>query len=432
MLALQYQYARSEWAPPAQIRERQFAQIGRLLDHCLDAVPFHAERLARAGYRRGAAVDGDLWRRIPVLTRSEVQDAGAALWSSRDPEGHGERVTFASSGSTGRPVSGVQTELARLYFDSITLRDHLWQGRDLGTRLGVIRYAGSLKLHDGRTSAPGWNAAAASCFENGPSEFLDVHRPIGEQADWLFEIRPDYLLTNPSVLRELVRETLRRGVRPDWLRGVGTLGEVLDGELRAFVGTHWHVAVADIYSATETGYIALQCPAGTNYHVQSEVCLVEVLDGEGRECAAGETGRVVVTPLHNFAMPLLRYELGDYAEAGDPCACGRRLPALTRILGRVRNMVRRPDGRMYWPVIEEPFRPVRGIVRQFQVVETAPREIEARVVAMRPLTSPEEQQVRAGLQESFGPEYRIVLRYLDKIARGPTGKFEDFVSMVQR
>lgn len=432
MLALQYQYARSEWAPPAEIRERQFAQIGRLLDHCLDAVPFHAERLARTGYRRGAAVDGDLWRRIPVLTRSEVQDAGEALWSSRDPEGHGERVGFESSGSTGRPVSGVQTELARLFFDSITLRDHLWQKRDLAARLGVIRYPDSVALTEGRASAPGWNAASASAFENGPSFLFDVNRPVSEQIDWLFDVRPDYLLANPTLLRELVCETVRRGARPDWLRGVATHGEVLDGGLRELVMAQWRLAIADIYSAMEIGYIALQCPQGTNYHVQSEVCLVEILDEHGRECGPGEIGRVVVTPLYNFAMPLLRYALGDFAEAGAPCACGRGLPVLSRILGRERNMVRKADGELYWPEFEDAFLAARGIVRQFQVVEVAPLDLEARVVAPRALSTDEEQSVRAALQGVFGREFRVAFRHVDAISRGRTGKYEDFISMVQR
>jgi phenylacetate-CoA ligase len=88
-----------------------------------------------------------------------------------------------------------------------------------------------------------------------------------------------------------------------------------------------------MYSANETGYLALQCPLSGHYHVQSETVLVEVLDEVGRACRPGETGAVVVTPLQNFAMPLLRYSLGDFAEVGSPCACGRHLPVLKEILG---------------------------------------------------------------------------------------------------
>src|SRR6185295_14515719 len=99
----------------------------------------------------------------------------------------------------------------------------------------------------------------------------------------------------------------------------------------------WGVGVVDVYSSEECGQIALQCPEHEQYHVQSESVLVEVLDDEGRPCAPGTIGRVVLTTLQNFAMPLIRYDIGDFAEPGPACPCGRALPVLTRIVGRVRN-----------------------------------------------------------------------------------------------
>ena len=97
-----------------------------------------------------------------------------------------------------------------------------------------------------------------------------------------------------------------------------------------------------MYSSQEVGYIALECPTGESYHVQAENVLVEVLDDQDRPCSPGDVGRVVVTALHNFATPLLRYDIGDYAEVGAPCPCGRGLPALRRIMGRQRNMALLP------------------------------------------------------------------------------------------
>ena len=78
-----------------------------------------------------------------------------------------------------------------------------------------------------------------------------------------------------------------------------------------------------MYRTQETGYIALQCPDSENYRIQSECALVEILDAEGVPCQAGEIGRVVVTPLRNFATPFLRYDIGNYAEEGAPCPCCR-------------------------------------------------------------------------------------------------------------
>jgi phenylacetate-CoA ligase len=94
----------------------------------------------------------------------------------------------------------------------------------------------------------------------------------------------------------------------------------------------WGVPVIFIYSRAEIGVMALQCPQNDHLHVQSENVRLEVLDDDNMPCQPGETGRVVVTPLHNYQTPLVRYEIGDYAEVGEACSCGRGLPVLIRIL----------------------------------------------------------------------------------------------------
>jgi phenylacetate-CoA ligase len=102
--------------------------------------------------------------------------------------------------------------------------------------------------------------------------------------------------------------------------------------------------MVDMYTCQEAGYLALQCPDHPHYHVQSENVLLEVVDDQGLPCAPGEVGRVLVTSLNNFATPLIRYEIGDYAEVGAACSCGRGLPVLKRIMGRYRNLLTLPDG----------------------------------------------------------------------------------------
>src|SRR5215510_10900500 len=95
--------------------------------------------------------------------------------------------------------------------------------------------------------------------------------------------------------------------------------------------------------------MALQCPDHEHYHVQTECILLEVLDTHGGPCAPGRAGLVVATPRHAFAMPLVRYVVGDYAEVGPPCPCGRGLPVLARIMGRTRNRLVLETGESYWP-----------------------------------------------------------------------------------
>jgi len=183
----------------------------------------------------------------------------------------------------------------------------------------------------------------------------------------------------------------------------------------------------DLYTAREVGYIALQCPDHEHYHTQSENLLVEILDESGNPCEAGETGRVVVTTLHNYATPLIRYDIGDFAQVGAPCPCGRGLAVIERILGRVRNMLVPPNGERYWPSMN--LNTVHRIapVLQLQSAQVGLNELEIRLVVRRPLTRAEEsvliEHIAANLPDRLG----IVLRYVSEIARSPAGKFEQFV-----
>ncbi len=178
------------------------------------------------------------------------------------------------------------------------------------------------------------------------------------------------------------------------------------------------------------GYAALQCPEHEHYHVQSENVLLEVLDNNGRPCRPGQSGRVVATTLHNFAMPLIRYDIGDYATAGEPCSCGRGLPVISRILGRVRNMLTLPTGGQVWPYFSANKLRDHVPIRQFQLMQKTLTRLELRIVPERPLTAEDEAKMRAVIIDGVGGGFTISFSYHDAIASGPSGKYEDFRSVL--
>jgi phenylacetate-CoA ligase len=118
---------------------------------------------------------------------------------------------------------------------------------------------------------------------------------------------------------ESLRQTGRVVRTPGLVR---TLSETVSGELRDTMRERFGVEIQDSYSSQEFGLIALQCPVSGAYHALEQV-MVEVVNEDGRSCAPGEVGRLLVTDLINFASPMIRYDIGDLAEAGAPCGCGR-------------------------------------------------------------------------------------------------------------
>jgi len=428
-LAMQFQFEQSQWWSPETLLAQQLAQLRSVLSHAAATVPYYRERFAAAAVQPDAIDSAEAFRRVPILTRATIQEAGLALRSTAVPDDHGTLNEVRTSGSTGQPVRTVGTGVTRFFWQAFTLREHLWQQRDLGAKLATIRTEGNELGPEGR-SYQGWGPSTDGCYHAGPSAVLGLHSAVDVQARWLLQQDPDYLLTHPTNLRALARYFQEQGLRLPRLRQVRSFGETLSEEVRQICAEVWGVPVADVYSSQEVGYIALQCPLHTHYHVQGEGVYVEVLDAQGRPCAPGEIGRVVVSTLHNFAAPLIRYAIGDYAEVGAPCACGRGLPVLARILGRERNMLTLPDGRQLWPSFPSKYWDDIAPIRQLQLVQQDLHTLEARLVTDAPLSAEQETRLRDFFQTRFGYTFSITITRLDAFERAPNSKFEDFISRV--
>jgi phenylacetate-CoA ligase len=312
---------------------------------------------------------------------------------------------------------------------AVTLREHLWHRRDPTARLAVIRPDPARRLPPDGIEFPDWGAPVGTVFATGPRGSMSLQTDVAAQVAWLVATEPGYLLTLPSNLLALAQHLDSAGTRLAHLREVATMGEMLSADVRAECRRLLGVPIIDMYSCQEAGYIALQCPTGEQYHVQSEVAFVEVVDAWGTPCPPGQTGRVVLTPLHNFAMPLIRYDVGDYAEVGAACECGRGLPVLSRIMGRQRNMITLPTGETFWPTFAAAWKHVDA-VRQIQLVQATTDKIRARIVGPRPLTADEETVFKGDLTTCLGYPFDVSFEYLGAIDRSETLKFEDFVSLV--
>ncbi len=421
VLALLYQLDKSQWLAPHALLQRQLGQLHLLLRHARESVPYYRERMP--SLEGVALTTPTTLAALPILRRRDLLERYEDLKSAAPPPEHGPLAEARTSGSTGAPVRLLKTQVQQLVWSACTLREHRWHGRDLDATLAVIRMAATKQGEN-------WGAATHGVAQTGRAHVLDVRSDIEAQLAWLERVRPAYLLTYPSNAAALAAFALERGRRLPGLREVRTLGELLPPETRELCRQAWGVPLTDFYSAEEVGYIALQCPQTQHYHVQSESLLVEVLDEHGAPAAQGETGRLVITDLHNFAMPLIRYEIGDYAEVAGACPCGRGLPALRRIVGRVRNMLVAPDGRSYWPTFgQRAYLDVAPVV-QHQFAQTARDHVEARFVLRSPLTPAQESALRQLILAKLPAGIGVSVVQVPALSRSAGGKYEDFVSEI--
>ena len=421
MLAMQFQLDRTQWLDPQLILGHQFEQLRALIDHARTQVPFYRDHLRRAQIFSLAGITATSFERWPVLTRGDVLAAGDALLARTLPTAHGAPAWNSTTGSTGQPVRVATSALGSLFQAALVMRSHFWYGLDVSLKFAAIRPGNNPPVGED------WGPATRGTFETGPSVCFGLSEDLSAQLDWLCQEAPAYLLSRGHTLHSLIHESRASGRRPAGLKALLSFADRPPEDLRVLAREAWDVPVFDTYSAGEFGALALQCPEHGHLHIQSENVLLEILREDGSACVPGEVGRVVVTDLHNFAMPLIRYAIGDYAEVGEPCPCGRGLPVMRRIAGRSSNMAIDVNGRRFWPLIN-PVIWTDTPITQRQFVQLTRSHIEVRFVAPRNLTPTEEANIRDGLIATFRHPFRFSFVRMAEIPRAQGAKFEEFIS----
>lgn len=427
-LATLFQLEQSQWWSAEKLLQHQFLQLTTLLEHAISNVPYYSSLLDKT--LLSSPLNQQSWLTIPLLTRDKLQKAGPSINAVKMPD-HGGVAPARTSGSTGKPVEILRTPICDHFWNVFTLRDHIWHQRNLSGKLAVIRYSQSpaANSNDGQTST-NWGPATHGLYNTGPCILINIHTPITQLIDWIEKTKPDYLLTHPSVVQELALHCEKYSVSFSSLCEIRTISESLPGGLRELCKKVWGIPLIDLYSTIELGYLALQCPQNDHYHVQSEGILLEVLDDNNQPCTPGQVGKVVVTNLHNFATPLIRYEVGDYAEVGDVCDCGRGLPVIKRIYGRYRNLVTLPNGEKSWPKFGMKKILEIAPVLQYQGIQHSLREIEYLLVMERPLTNAERKQLELLFIDYLFPSMKITITEVETISRSKNGKYEEFISLI--
>ena len=404
-----------------QLQAYQAPLVAKLLLHARKTTKFYKARLDFD--LRSHQKINENWSAIPIFSRAEAVKNYLKLTSRKPPPPEiGPVIEEETSGSTGTPFRFKKNGASILASAALTERLYRWWSVDGAKSLAVIR------ARPGGVATQWWH----SSHPTGVRYDFGTGEDVDKQLNWLIARRPHYLTCYATILKELARAAHKRGIelRFEVLLSFAT---TVDDETRERCRAAFGAEIADTYGAQEVDHIAAQCRECGEYHISAETTRVEVLRSDGSPAAPGEIGRVVATPLYNYAMPLIRYELGDMAEVGTaPPACGRGLPTLRRILGRYRNMFRYRDGKTSWPNTTG-FRLGNFItLKQFQVVQTDFNHVEIRYVADENATDRPidlaalTERVRKVLRQPVDVSVRRVVQ----IERSRGGKYEDCISLV--
>jgi phenylacetate-CoA ligase len=378
---------------------------------------------------------------IPPLTKLDILDYSKKMQAKFLPEGHSFSGFTMSSGTTGKPTVVNSTNLTRFFFCYLQQRGLRWYRLDPMATLAVIRLPSQLPLtEDGQELEIGHTLKLKNWknvgyfFHTGPFIGFSVFNHIDKQADWLYERDPDYLVTYSETLEHLAFAFQDRK-KPASLKGVLAISEQLTLQMARHAKKTFGVPVFQNYGLNEIGIVATKCREGNRYHVHTEHCLVEICDDSGKPCAPGETGKLLVTSLNNYAMPLIRYDTDDLAVAVDgPCPCGRTLPSFGEVTGRYSRIAFLPENTLGYvgairDALEHMPAELSRNLRQFQVHQYNDNTFELRLFAPGGIPESFTQRIVSAWRNALGGNDRkLTILEVEEIMRNPCGKFQDFTS----
>lgn len=416
-------YKERERFDGTQWQEWLQARLQLVLRVAANEVPFYSERWTSA--QKEAAYNGDL-RQLPILDKEPLRQ-NPLLFVRRGRRPLGTQVYY-TSGSTGTPLAVHWT--LREHRSALALREARsanWAG---------VSFSMPRATFSGRIVEPNPDS-------KGPFyRFNFVERQVYFSA---FHLRPG---TAPSYVRALWRHgvqwltgyavswyllasmILDQGLEVPPLKAVVTTSEKVTPEMRAAMEKAYRCPVFEEYSTVENVVFASECEHH-RLHVSPDAGIVEILREDGSPCAPGEPGQVVATCLLRTYQPFVRFRLGDLAKwAPDPCPCGRAMPVIEEVVGRLEDVVVGPDGR----------RMVRfhglylGLpgIRRGQVVQEAIDRITVRIENAPGFERWVAEEIATRVRQRLGPDVKVCVETVEHIPPGPNGKFQAVVSGLPR
>jgi phenylacetate-CoA ligase len=413
-------FERSQFFPPERLREIQLGRLRVLVEHAYRACPFYRERFDRAGLTPDDIRQLEDLKALPPLERRDIQEQRDRMVARGWPAD--DLIANQSGGSTGAPVSFFLNRDRLCARHAATVRHNRWAGLDVGHKVAL--------LWSNQADAPptGWKARLRGALLHrqlwlNAANLSDEKMAAFHRAVWRF--RPRALLAYASCAALFARYLRTRGLEPYRPHAVITSAEVLTPENRALVEETFGCPVFNRYGSRELSVIASECPERNGMHVMAEGLYVEVVRG-GEHAKPGEPGAIVVTDLLNFAMPLIRYRIGDVGVWADqPCPCGRGLPRLAGVSGRVSDFVVGSDGRVVSGIwILHTLLAHRVSLGQMQIRQQRPGQVHYRIRpgAAFDATKDLAYVVRES-RRHLGEETVVEWEFVDELRSEPSGKF---------
>jgi len=402
---------RNVWLDKDEIERMQEKKLREVIKYAYENVSYYNRLFRQHKIKPEEIKTAEDLKKIPILDKLELRDNLKDFISGKVDK---KKCKIKStSGSTGRPLRIAEDRKTEAYGTALRYRSYMENGYKFRYKLAEFTHP----RH----------------FENKPLKFLNslgilkkhrlsVFDSNEKHISTLNKIKPDIIEGYPSILKLIALEN-KKLPQP---KKIFTTAETLLEKDRKAIKEKFNCDVIDFYGCTEIPRIAWECSSHEGYHIDADQTIVELIE-DGR---SGKRGQIVVTTLYNYCMPLIRYKVGDYGVMKDkPCSCGRGLPLMSSIEGRMDDFIVLPNGQKISPRSINVLDDIRGIA-DYKTIQKERNLFLVQLVKNKEFSEKTlgeiERQIKKGC---LGMDVKISFEFLEKIEN--IGKRRTVISEVK-
>jgi phenylacetate-CoA ligase len=418
LLAYWRQLEQSQFLSEKELRDIQQSKLQKLVEYVWENNNFYRARFEDAGLPKGKLLSLEGFRKIPILTKEEIRKNALTMISQGFEIQN--LMNFKTGGSTGKALDIHITEECSELRNACARRHDRWAGWEVGEPIAAVW---------GNPHFPDTFKDKLKQWLLMPYLYLDT-MCVNEESVFAFSVK--WNKVNPTllfghahsiyILAQYVRDLNITNIKP---RGILSTSMMLIPHERKVIEDVFGVNVTDRYGCEEVSLIASECEKHEGMHLNIEHLFIEFLKDDGTYATAGEPGRIIVTDLMNRAMPFIRYQVEDVGVLTDrKCSCGRGLPLMETVTGRVADFLVKLDGTKVAGVslIENTLTKLPGI-DQMQIVQESIDRIILRLVQGKGYRKEIEEELVEYFTVVFGESVRVVVELVDAILPEASGKF---------
>jgi len=411
---------KSQWYSKEQLEELQLRKLEAIIKHAYENVPYYRRVFDERGLKPKDIQNFDDLKKLPILTKDQIQENPNQFLAENMEEY--EPWAFETGGSTGKPLRFYNDKISDLMVSAFVWRYRTWAGYTPSDKQVVMRY---------KTDFPHCNESEAPSIQTGNVLYLSAfHLKESNLDDYVAKIRkfhPKTIWCFPSTLYVIARHMLTEKVPlVSSLKSITTSSETLFPYFREAIEKAFGAKIYDWYESNERVVSAGECPEG-GLHINSEYGLIEVVDINGNPVQPGEAGIVVGTAFNKFAMPFIRYMLGDRVILSNTsCPCGRGLPVIESLEGRLDDLIVTKDGRFVGR-LDEAFHDSFGI-KMSQIIQKREGQITVKIVKGKNYSDEDVKKLDVQLRKRLGEDMEIKYQFVDEVQKVGRGKYRLVIS----